>query len=277
LCRIYTITLSIYIATNIPVKKNYRGITFLHIKEEIAKLNIETKLYLDTFLQTEETLYIDADSLCYGSLYPIFDACRSMDVTVLGKSIALEDYWGIEGSKFAKTEFGIDQSILFNGGLYFLKKNSVTTKIYDKARKISEKYDEYGFTRIQNNWKNEEELVSISMISNGQRPINHDGEFVANSLPFKNYKNINILTGTIRLNQINDSESQNTRNPILLHFGGKNIDSYLYRLQITLLKFNRIRIPKNLTYFLVDISMNIPYKLYRLIKDTGKTSSRYNK
>lgn len=60
--------------------------------------------------------------LCFGDLSPVFDLCSSMDVTVLGTPVKLEDYWGEEGAVFARKQFNIDQSILFNGGLYYLKK-----------------------------------------------------------------------------------------------------------------------------------------------------------
>jgi len=86
--------LQIFIATNIKTDKDFSDIKLLTISEEIAKLCIETKLYLDNFLQTEETLFIDSDCLCFGNLDPIFKACQGMDVTVIGRTTPLEKYWG---------------------------------------------------------------------------------------------------------------------------------------------------------------------------------------
>ncbi|ARS38471.1 hypothetical protein CA265_01740 [Sphingobacteriaceae bacterium GW460-11-11-14-LB5] len=120
--RLYNPDLKIFVGTNIIPEKNTDAIDFIKIENDIAKLFIETKLYLDVFLKTEETLYIDSDMLCFGDLSPVFDLCSSMDVTVLGTPVKLEDYWGEEGAVFARKQFNIDQSILFNGGLYYLKK-----------------------------------------------------------------------------------------------------------------------------------------------------------
>jgi len=170
--------LQIFIATNIKIYKKISGISFLSVSDELAKLYIEAKIYLDSFLQTEETLFIDSDCLCYGNLEPIFDACQGMDVTVIGRPVPLESYWGASHSQFAQEEFGIDKSILFNGGFYYFKKSELTKRIFNKAREISLKYDEYGFHRIKNKWKNEEDLLSIGMVANKQLPIADDGRFM---------------------------------------------------------------------------------------------------
>jgi len=124
--------LQIFIATNIKTDKDFSDIKLLTISEEIAKLCIETKLYLDNFLQTEETLFIDSDCLCFGNLDPIFKACQGMDVTVIGRTPPLEKNWGggDKGAEFARNEFSIDKSILFNGGFYYIKKTARTKRIY---------------------------------------------------------------------------------------------------------------------------------------------------
>jgi len=51
--------LPLFIATNIQIDINISGVKFLYISEQLARLHIEAKLYLDTLLQTEETLFID--------------------------------------------------------------------------------------------------------------------------------------------------------------------------------------------------------------------------
>lgn len=260
--------LPIFIATNIIPQKKYKGIHFIKVEEHIAKLFIETKLYLDTFLQTDETLYIDSDMLCFGDLTPIFDACKEMDVTVLGKLHPIEDYWG-DQADFARKEFGIDHSILFNGGLYFLKKTELTTKIFNKARKISEHYDEYGFGRIHNNWKNEEDMVSIGMISNQQLPIDDDGQFVAGFSTEKPPKKFNVLKGIMTFNY-NSAAALKTKEhpikPVLFHFGGENMYSPLYIAQNTLLKLHKWNIPVQLGSLVVALGINMPFSIMRYIK-----------
>jgi hypothetical protein len=262
--------LPIFIATNIQPDKQVEGVRFLPVSGDIAKLYIEAKLYLDTFLQTEETLFIDSDCLCYGNLDPIFDACQGMDVTVIGRLIPLEKYWGTgdKGAEFARKEFSIDNAILFNGGFYYIKKTSLTKRIFDKARDISLRYDEYGFHRIKNRWKNEEDLLSIGMISNKQVPLKDTGEFMSDLSTDQKPKKLNVLTGERLLRNPSDkfaparSEYPSLYSPLLLHFGGSNIRSYPYVSQRLLLKLFLSGIPVRLASLVVFMTIHIPFKTY---------------
>lgn len=51
--RLYNPDLKIFVGTNIIPEKNTDAIDFIKIENDIAKLFIETKLYLDVFLKTE--------------------------------------------------------------------------------------------------------------------------------------------------------------------------------------------------------------------------------
>lgn len=259
--------LPVFIATNIKTGADLPGIQFLSVSDELANLFIEAKLYLDTFLQTDETLFIDSDCLCFGNLDPIFDACQGMDVTVIGRLTPLEKYWGTgeNGADFARKEFAIDNAILFNGGFYYIKKSPLTTVIFNRAREISLKYDEYGFHRIQNNWKNEEDLLAIAMIANKQRPINDDGQFMSDLATDLRPRILNVLKGARRLtNRRNPPRSYYpaTYSPVILHFGGSNIKSYPYISQSLLLRLFKTGLPVAVSSLIVGIFVDMPYKLY---------------
>jgi len=264
--------LKVFIATNIAAAAPHPGIEFLLVNDEIARLNIEAKLYLDHFLQTEETLFIDSDSICYGDLTPIFEACKGASVTVVGRSIALEDFWGSEGAVFARKEFGIDRSILFNGGLYYIKNNDITNRIFERARAISEKYDEYGFHRIKNKWKNEEDLMSIGMVANNQHPIADDGRFMTDLYTDGRPGSLNVLTGKRLLRNPGNPPVErrawypSSFSPILIHFGGNSIRSYPYISQRLLLKFHQKSGSAALSSILIYLLIDIPYKSYYWIK-----------
>jgi hypothetical protein len=277
--RLHNPDLPVFIATNVKADnpKLQTGIKFIEVPEEIAQLYIEAKLHIDKFLQTEETLFIDSDCLCYGGLTPVFEACNGMDVTVVGRVIPLEQQWGTSGAAFARKEFGINESILFNGGFYYIKKNAVATRIYDQARAISVKYDEYGFNRIKNKWKNEEDLLAITMIANKQRPIADDGQFMTDLFTELRPKVLNVLKGE-RLLQNPAYPSPRHRSwypsyysPVILHFGGSNIRSYPYIAQSLLLKLRRNGVPAILSSIITFIFIHIPYKSYHWLRSlTGK-------
>lgn len=262
--------LPVFIATNIAPTQSYPGVQFLNVSEELSKLFIEAKIYLDRFLQTEETLFIDSDCLCYGSLTPLFEACGGKDVTVIGRLIPLEDYWS-PNPEFARKEFSIDKSIIFNGGFYFLRKTELTERIFNRAREISVRYDEYGFNRIKNKWKNEEDLLSIAMIANKQEPIKDDGAFMADFSTDRQPLELNVLTGARILrnpapgNKYRDWYPK-TYSPILLHFGGSNLKTYPYVSQSLLLRLAKARVPKSIAAFIVACLLHIPYKTYHKLR-----------
>ncbi len=264
--------LQIFIATNIAVKKTISGITFLSVSEDLAKLYIEAKIYLDSFLQTQETLFIDSDCLCYGNLEPLFKACRGMDVTVVGRPVPLESYWGTEHSEFARKEFGIDKSIVFNGGFYYFKKSALTKSIFDKAREISSRYDEYGFHRIKNKWKNEEELLSIGMVVNKQTPIADNGTYMTDLYTNHRPATLNVLTGARELRNpaypVVEPRSwyPAAYSPILLHFGGSSLKSYPYVSQSALLRLHNLGLPVPLASALVYVFIDTPFKTYYWFK-----------
>jgi len=264
--------LQIFIATNIKIYKKISGIRFLAVSDELAKLYIEAKIYLDSFLQTEETLFIDSDCLCFGSLEPIFDACQGMDVTVIGRPVPLESYWGASHSQFAQEEFGIDKSILFNGGFYYFKKSELTKRIFNKAREISLKYDEYGFHRIKNKWKNEEDLLSIGMVANKQLPIADDGRFMTDLYTDHRPAILNVLKGERQLRNpaypVREPRSwyPSVYSPIILHFGGSKLKSYPYISQRWLLKLYNAGLSIAVASALVYIFIDVPFRGYYWLK-----------
>jgi hypothetical protein len=272
--KIHNPGLPIFIATNMKPEKDLEGIKFLLVRDELAKLYIEAKLYLDTFLQTEETLFIDSDCLCYGKLDPLFEACQGMDVTVIGRLTPLEKYWGTgpKGAEFAREEFSIDNAITFNGGFYYIKRTPLTRRIFDRAREISVKYEEYGFHRIKNKWKNEEDLLSIGMISNKQVPVKDDGEFMSDLSTDQKPNKLNVLKGDRLLrnpaNKFVEPRSwyPSTYSPIVLHFGGSNIKSYPYISQSLLLKLFLSGLSVSIASLIVFITIHIPYKTYHWIR-----------
>jgi hypothetical protein len=260
--------LPVFIITNIKVEEKLTNVKFIPISEEIANLAIEGKLYINDYIQTEESLFIDSDCLCFGNLNPIFNACKDIDVTVVGRTISLENYWG-RGAAFAAKEFNIDRSILFNGGLYFIRDTALMRQIFNKARSIAEKYDEYGFTRIQNKWKNEEDLLSIGMISNKQLPIADDGRFYTDLFTDRRPKVLNVLTGQrVLRNPAHKGVEQkreyypDTYSPLIIHFGGNSIKSYPYLSQSSLLKLKKNGVPVYLASLLVYLFIDTPYKAY---------------
>lgn len=272
--------IKVYIITNLSfeIPPPFRNKVFiLKAKAEHAALGIEGKLYLNEYLQTEHTFFIDSDCLCFSSLQPIFDACEGMHVSAVGRAVPLIDYWGDKTDTVA-SEFKIDKMPLFNGAFYYFKKTATTNNVFEQARKAAKKYDNYGLDRLKNNWKNEEELLAIGMAANGQNTIVDNGTFMTDLVTDQRPSVLNVLKGE-RL--LKNPELPNTKHrasyparysPIILHFGGSNINSYPYISQRMLLKLERVAMPTWLSSLLVFILIHLPYKIYHRLRAWWKNN-----
>lgn len=266
--------IKVYIVSNLqfPIPQKFADRIFiLKAKEEHARLGIEGKLYMDEYIQTTHTFFIDSDCLCYGSLTPVFNVCSGMDVSVVGKTVSVEEYWE-QRAAFARNEFGITKTITFNGAFYYIRKSQVAKQIYDTARQLATRYDEYGFNRIKNNWKNEEQLISIGMSQNNQSPIADNGSFMADLTTDQRPAILNILKAKVLLrnpappNIKHRNWYPSSFSPIIVHFGGNNINSYPYKSQKVLLKFNRYGFPVWFASFVVFCFIHVPYKTYHWLR-----------
>ncbi|RZL62466.1 MAG: hypothetical protein EOO93_08665, partial [Pedobacter sp.] len=227
-----------YIVTNLDVKvpRDLRGkVILLEAEKDQAKLGIGIKLFIDKYVQTEKTLFIDSDCICYSSLQPIFEAFKGKSVSVVGNVVDARLFCGSKQAKTIKDNFNIDKLVKFNGGVYYIERSEKSTKIFDDARQIIPKYDSFGFNRINNKWINEEGLISISMIMNGETPIPDDGRYMTDLFTDPKSSRLNPLTGERILNNPNKNKLKHRPwypigdySPIIIHFGGSSLTSYPY-------------------------------------------------
>ncbi|MDB5137149.1 MAG: hypothetical protein JWP37_3752, partial [Mucilaginibacter sp.] len=261
----------VFIVSNLdfPIPVKFRDRVFIiPAKPEHVSLGIGMKLYIDEYVQTEHTLFIDSDCICFGDLNDVFKACDGMDVTVVGNILPSADWCGEILAKTIKENWGLDKIIRYNGGLYYIKKTTLTKSVFDKAREIAEKYDDYGFDRIKNKWINEEGPLSISMMLNKQRPIADNGYFMTDLFTDQRPRQINVLRGS-RLLRNPPAPLRKHRpwypgqfSPLILHFGGSNIKSYPYRSQNLLLKLRRLHVSTTVASLLVNIFIHVPYRSF---------------
>ena len=262
--------ISIYIVSNLnsPIPDTLKNNVFiLPPLPGHAEMGIGMKLHIDQYLQTTHSLFIDSDCLVYGSLNSIFEAAMGNDVSVAGNITAAKNWCGHEQAETIKQNFGVDDLIRYNGGLYYLKRSDTTTKIFDKARAIGQKYDDYGFDRI-GKWINEEAPISIAMMLDHQKPIADDGQFMTDLFTDGRPNVLNVLTGDIKLENPAPPAPRHrpwypaVYSPVILHFGGSSIKTYPYNAQVMLLKLNELQLPIWLSSLFVTIFYDIPYKSY---------------
>jgi len=231
-------------------------------------LGIGMKLHIDEYLQTEHTLFIDSDCICFDNLGDIFTACAGMDVSVAGNIVKAGSWCGEPLARVVKEHWGLDELIRFNGGLYYIKKSGTAHRIFDKAREIAVDYDKYGFDRIKNKWINEEPTLSIAMMLNNQKPIADDGRFMTDLFTDHRPGELNVLKGTRLLNNPpvplpgHRAWYPAKYSPILLHFSGTRLNSYPYVSQGVLLQLRRIGIPVWAASFIVSVDVHFLFRVY---------------
>jgi hypothetical protein len=261
--------LPIFIVSNLdfPIPKEFKDkIYIIPAKPRHIPLGTGMKLYIDEYVQTEHTLFIDSDCICFGDLDKIFDACKDADVSVAGNIVPAEHWCGPVQAKTIKDTWGLDDLIRYNGGLYYIRKSAITKIIFDKAREIAEKYDEYGFDRISGKWINEEAPLSIAMMLNKQKPMGDNGHFMTDLYTDHRPRKINVLKGSISMRNNPPSFRKHRPwyparySPIILHFGGSFLNSYPYKSQNLILKLKRLRMPLQMATLLVNVFNHLPYR-----------------
>ena len=232
------------------------------------------KLHLDKLAPTAQTLFVDADCLCVGSLEPIFARFCGHSVSVIGKTITDGEWFGDVSA--ICSQFNVDGIPRFNGGVYYLEPGEIVSKVYQTARSLEPKYDEIGFKRLRNR-PNDEVLMALAMAIHGQLSIPEDGTIMNSTLAAPAGLEIDVLKGKSRLFNPKDCPNHNSwyeqeeMNPLLVHFLGyqTNIHPYIrekIKLDLTVNK----KIPASISSLLANFFSFYPW----LIKDTFKNIFR---
>ena len=152
--------------------KDLAKISIMRFKPGELGVGFSMKLKLDQIAPAEQTLFIDADCLCFGPLESVFDRFNGHAVSVIGGSISSGQWFG-DIAKIC-TLFSVSEIPKFNGGIYYLEPGAKATSVYEKARDLEHKYDELGLVRLRGS-ANDELLMSIAMAVEGCTGIEDDG------------------------------------------------------------------------------------------------------
>jgi hypothetical protein len=267
--------IAIYIVSNLvsPIPEDLSENVFIvPVKSGHAEKLIGIKIHLNEYIKTEHSLFIDSDCICYGNLSNIFSRCCDKSVSVAGRVVKSIEWCSEENARTIKENFGIDQLIRFNGGLYYLRKSELTNRIFEKVRAIADNYDQLGFSRIGESI-NEEGPISVAMMLYEQRPIPDNGSFMTDLFTDR-MPDLNVLTGRRFLKNPptgmprHRSWYPSIYSPVIIHFGGGTLTTYPYNSQRLLLILHSAGCPSFLAAALVSIFINVPYYTYRWLTGT---------
>jgi len=203
--------------------------------EELNK-GFSSKLQIGDFLQTRQTLFIDADCLVYGDLNGVFSLFEGRSLSVIG-------YNRTEGidtgfcrdikSVMAKT--GIDYYTMLCGSVYYVEKGEIADKAFDYANGLLPSYDDIGLIRLRNR-ENEEPLIAIAMAKFQQQPLADTGLVKADRMYYDHLQS-NILSGYARL--WSDKEppvpvysTLMESKPLIVHFNASYSETFEYKSEV---------------------------------------------
>lgn len=229
------------------------------------------KLYLDKFAPAAQTLFVDADCLCVGSLESVFERFAGHAVSVVGRTISEGEWFGDVASICSK--FNVEALPRFNGGIYYLEPGNICSEVYATARSLEPKYDEIGFTRLRNR-PNDEVLMALSMAIHDRSPIPEDGTIMNSTLACPGGLKIDVLGGGARLFNPRNHSNHNSwyeleeMNPVLVHFLSHHTTLYPYVREKSRLNLTMARgLPAWLASLWVDTTFSFPWLTKKLIKD----------
>lgn len=198
------------------------------------------KLHLDKLAPAQQTLFIDADILCVGSLESVFERFSGHAVSVVGTKISQGEWFGDIASVCER--FQVSALPKFNGGVYYMEKGEISDKVYATARELEPQYDEIGLQRLRNR-PNDELLMAIAMALHNQNPITEDGSIMSDPQACPGPLLIDVLGGKSKLtnplypHRLHQAWYPFTEvQPLLVHFLGHHTTIYPYKREELRLK-----------------------------------------
>lgn len=225
----------------IELPKDLKNCLCIHDKADLVKNNLEFKLHLNILCPTKEGIFIDADCLVYDDIQYLFNLFKDDTFNVVGCKVIDGEWVDIAIADFIKKE-KLEYLIRYNGGFYYLKKNSEADAVFLDAT-LSFKSEE----NLQKHHAgfNEEPLLSIAMSKFGIVPLVDDGNIICDLVHIKKDTHFNILNGVSEFKNPRIKETKNkfwmpegAYYPKILHFGSSMYYKYPYifeRLRLYLL------------------------------------------
>jgi hypothetical protein len=248
-----------------------------------------TKLHMDQFAYTKQTLFIDADCLVYASLETVFDRFKGHHLSAIGYNRYEGENIGFcKDIALVRDRTAISYFPLLCGSLYYFEKGETLKNIFDYARSLLHSYHKIGLISLRDK-ENEEPLLAIAMAKFNQQPVNDTGLIKADRMFYK-FLDANVIEGRARL--WNNAEipmpeysKLKLALPAIVHFNGYYAELFEYgseaiRLKKKFLKNKSIAVANSYATILsvlpgqsIQTLKNLLRPLYRLILGHRKIKS----
>lgn len=251
------------------------------IKDKIEVISIKPdeygegflpKISLDHFVSEGQTLFIDSDCLIFGNLDSVFKKFKGHSVSVIGKYISDGEWFGDVAGICKK--FNVPHYPKFNGGIYYLEKGILASKVYEKARELEKDYEKIGFVKFRKQ-SADEVLMALAMQLYDQSPIPDDGTILSDPQCCQGKYAVDIISGATQLNnppypnKLHQSWYPfTTVSPLIVHFLGHHSEHFPYKTEVFRIKKafnNQIGLFTDLSG---EILVHVPMLILKFLKDT---------
>lgn len=141
--------------------------------DTVIKLENATRSYMDkitmlNIIPFDQTIFIDSDCIVYNDLNRLFDLFTpELCFSAFGRITESNGWYRKEN--LGEYAYRVNDLIDFHGGVYFIKKCELLSKVYKDAINISKNYSDYQFKGF--NKPADEPILALSMAANGLKPI----------------------------------------------------------------------------------------------------------
>ncbi|MGA9382052.1 MAG: hypothetical protein WBV73_25100 [Phormidium sp.] len=239
------------------------------LKPELGS-GVKQKLYIDEYSPFAETLFIDSDCLVVKNIEDLWKFFNQVCFGVVG-------WQKREGKAFMDVMdvpqimalFNLDSIPVFNGGLYYFKKNEAANKVFLKAREIGDNYEKIGLGNFRGGIA-DEPAFAIAIAMNRIRAIS-DEQGLTMRTPYN-------MTGSLKLDVLQGissfiKEGQRV-NPAIVHFCD-NLCSFDYKREQV--KLELVTKFKGLNYKIISFIVNLIFVLLHPIYMAYKASKKFFK
>jgi hypothetical protein len=261
-------------AARIALPVDLKNVSVIPLAPDQFGSGFSPKLHLDKIAPATHSLFIDADSLCVGSLHNAFEAFKNHSVSAIGRHIRDGEWFGDVATLCRR--LGVQEIPRFNGGVYYVEPGDMCTKVFETARELEQRYDELGFVRLRGR-PNDEVLISTAMAIHKQEPIPETGEIMNSLLAGPGGIEVDVLSGHALLKnprnhpKHNDWYELEEMRPRIIHFLGTDVESFPYGREIERL---RLVCAEGWPVWLAKVWTTIRYTVPRVILESLKNVFR---
>jgi hypothetical protein len=201
------------------------------------------KLHLASYAPYDETLYIDADSLVYGSLDVLWELFTESDgVGVLARETPTPN-WCADVGRLPE-EYRVERYLEFNGGVYYFRRGAAADAVMAEARDLYARSEELGLMTFGAEGA-DEPAVALALSRIGTRAIDDGG---------RGMRTPSALTGRATLD-IAGRRAEFTKwgtrvTPVIVHFAGGRWHRRAYREQLLVLRLASRGLPRPMARWL---------------------------